>query len=177
MQEGESPQYIKASSCLKHFAAYNLENWHGVDRHHFDAKVSQQDLADTYWPPFQAGITIGNASGLMCSCECDLPLSMHIYPGPQFVLSLAISAVHSTHKLPDNSINGVPSCANEPMMNGMARKQWGFDGCECILRVCTCVCPSCKSHSHMCMCSLLRCANSREPAYRSCRCDVRLRRR
>ena len=37
MQGGVSPQYIKASSCLKHYFAYNLENWHGVDRHHFDA--------------------------------------------------------------------------------------------------------------------------------------------
>jgi hypothetical protein len=67
MQEGETPQYIKASSCLKHFAAYNLENWGGVDRHHFDAMVTEQDLQDTYYPPFMAGVTLGNASGIMCS--------------------------------------------------------------------------------------------------------------
>merc|ERR1719345_632885 len=51
MQEGEDPTHIKASACLKHFAAYNLENWGGVDRDHFDARVTEQDLADTYYPP------------------------------------------------------------------------------------------------------------------------------
>jgi len=95
MQEGEDPNHIKASSCLKHFAAYNLENWGGVDRHHFDAQVTEQDLADTYYPPFEAGVKKGKASGMMCSY---------------------------------NSINGVPSCANQPMLNGLAREQWGFDG-------------------------------------------------
>merc|ERR1712137_1064968 len=95
MQEGEDPNYIKASSCLKHFAAYNLENWGGADRHHFDAKVTEQDLADTYYPPFEAGVKKGKASGMMCSY---------------------------------NSVNGVPSCANKPMLNGVARGEWGFDG-------------------------------------------------
>ena len=51
--------------------AYSLENSsrfaHGkaltpyVDRHHFNAIVTQQDLEDTYLPPFQAGIQAGNA--------------------------------------------------------------------------------------------------------------------
>ena len=50
--------------------AYNLENFNGIDRHHFNAIVPAQDLADTYLPPFQAGVAIGKASGLMCSCAC-----------------------------------------------------------------------------------------------------------
>jgi hypothetical protein len=31
---------LKVSACCKHFTAYDLENWGGVDRYHFDAKVS-----------------------------------------------------------------------------------------------------------------------------------------
>lgn len=27
-----------------------------------------------------------------------------------------------------NAVNGVPSCANEPLLNGQARGKWGFDG-------------------------------------------------
>ena len=27
-----------------------------------------------------------------------------------------------------NSINGVPSCANGPLINGVIRKRWGWDG-------------------------------------------------
>ena len=30
---------------------------------------TEQDLEDTYLPPFQSGVAVGNASGLMCSCE------------------------------------------------------------------------------------------------------------
>lgn len=31
---------LKVSSCCKHYTAYDVDNWKGVDRFHFDAKVS-----------------------------------------------------------------------------------------------------------------------------------------
>ncbi len=33
--------------------AYSLEDWDGIDRHHFNAVVSDQDFADTYFPVFE----------------------------------------------------------------------------------------------------------------------------
>lgn len=30
---------LKVSSCCKHYAAYDLDNWKGADRVHFDARV------------------------------------------------------------------------------------------------------------------------------------------
>ncbi|EGD77165.1 beta-glucosidase [Salpingoeca rosetta] len=66
-QDGEDMNYIKASSCCKHFFDYNLENWHGVDRHHYNAIATDQDIADTYLPSFEACVRYGRASGLMCS--------------------------------------------------------------------------------------------------------------
>lgn len=30
---------LKVSACCKHYTAYDLDNWKGVDRYHFDAKV------------------------------------------------------------------------------------------------------------------------------------------
>lgn len=30
---------LKVSSCCKHYAAYDVDNWSGVDRFHFDARV------------------------------------------------------------------------------------------------------------------------------------------
>ena len=33
--------------------AYSLENWDGVDRHHFNAIVTDQDFQDTYFPAFE----------------------------------------------------------------------------------------------------------------------------
>ena len=67
LQQGEDPRYIKASSCCKHFYGYDLENWGGVDRHHFNAKISKQDEADTYFPAFHSCVRNANVSGLMCS--------------------------------------------------------------------------------------------------------------
>ncbi|KAL7154684.1 hypothetical protein ABFS83_03G017300 [Erythranthe nasuta] len=58
---------LQASACCKHFTAYDLDNWKGVSRLGFDAKVTKQDLADTYQPPFKSCIQDGRASGIMCA--------------------------------------------------------------------------------------------------------------
>lgn len=68
MQEGEDPRYLKTSACCKHFAAYSVENlYNGTHRHNFDARVTPQDMADTYLPAFEACVKEGRASALMCS--------------------------------------------------------------------------------------------------------------
>ncbi|XP_043720955.1 probable beta-D-xylosidase 7 [Telopea speciosissima] len=59
--------HLQASACCKHFTAYDLDNWKGNTRYVFDARVSLQDLADTYQPPFQSCIKEGKASGIMCA--------------------------------------------------------------------------------------------------------------
>lgn len=56
-----------ASACCKHFIAYDLEKWHNFSRYSFNAVVSEQDLEDTYQPPFRSCIQQGKASCLMCS--------------------------------------------------------------------------------------------------------------
>lgn len=33
------PPRLKVSACCKHYIAYDLENWEGLDRHHHDAQV------------------------------------------------------------------------------------------------------------------------------------------
>lgn len=63
MQEGEDPRYLKTVSTLKHFAAYSVES----GRMGLDAKITPRDLAQTYFPAFQAGIQQGRAESVMCS--------------------------------------------------------------------------------------------------------------
>ncbi|VVA13772.1 PREDICTED: probable beta-D-xylosidase [Prunus dulcis] len=58
---------LQASACCKHFTAYDLDNWKSVTRFGFDARVSEQDLADTYQPPFKSCVQQGQASGIMCA--------------------------------------------------------------------------------------------------------------
>ncbi|GLT93833.1 hypothetical protein SLE2022_116070 [Rubroshorea leprosula] len=59
--------HLQASACCKHFTAYDLDSWKGIGRFVFDARVSLQDLADTYQPPFESCIKEGRASGIMCA--------------------------------------------------------------------------------------------------------------
>ncbi|KDP20227.1 hypothetical protein JCGZ_09859 [Jatropha curcas] len=66
-QGGKLEGHLQASACCKHFTAYDLDNWKGVNRFVFDARVTMQDLADTYQPPFQSCVQQGKASGIMCA--------------------------------------------------------------------------------------------------------------
>ncbi|KAM2563559.1 hypothetical protein TB2_011946 [Malus domestica] len=58
---------LKVAACCKHYTAYDLDNWNGVDRFHFNARVSKQDLEDTYDVPFRACVVDGNVASVMCS--------------------------------------------------------------------------------------------------------------
>ncbi|KAF9597059.1 hypothetical protein IFM89_015250 [Coptis chinensis] len=58
---------LMLSACCKHIAAYDLENWGNYTRYNFNAVVTEQDMQDTYQPPFQSCIQDAKASCLMCS--------------------------------------------------------------------------------------------------------------
>ena len=82
--------YWKANVVVKHFVAYSLETStipsyanHGADpsqgegggfinRHAFNAIVSDQDLAETYLPAFHRAVD-ADAGGIMCSYSEFLP--------------------------------------------------------------------------------------------------------
>jgi len=65
----DSDRKLKVSACCKHFVAYSLERYGDTDRHHFNANVTAQDMADTYLPAFESCIAQdrGAASCIMCS--------------------------------------------------------------------------------------------------------------
>ncbi|XP_065885783.1 uncharacterized protein [Dysidea avara] len=67
MQAIDANKFMKTVVTCKHFAAYDLENWNGTDRVHFNAIVSDQDLVETYLPAFEACVREGNAGSIMCS--------------------------------------------------------------------------------------------------------------
>ncbi|KAI1811843.1 glycoside hydrolase family 3 protein [Poronia punctata] len=57
----------KVIATCKHYAAYDLERWHGLTRYKFDAIVSQQDLVEYYLPPFQQCARDSKVKSFMCS--------------------------------------------------------------------------------------------------------------
>ena len=67
LQRGDDERYLKAAANCKHFAAYDLENWNGTDRFHFDARVSDQDLVETHLPAFETCIRDAKGASIMCS--------------------------------------------------------------------------------------------------------------
>uniref|UniRef100_A0A0D9XV91 Fibronectin type III-like domain-containing protein n=1 Tax=Leersia perrieri TaxID=77586 RepID=A0A0D9XV91_9ORYZ len=66
-QQGGNGGRLKVAACCKHFTAYDLDNWSGMDRFHFNAVVSRQDLEDTFNVPFRSCVMDGGAASVMCS--------------------------------------------------------------------------------------------------------------
>ncbi len=62
--QGDDPNYLKTIATVKHFAVHNGPE---VDRHVFDARVSPQDLHETYLPAFREAIVEGRAQSVMCA--------------------------------------------------------------------------------------------------------------
>ncbi|KAL4588653.1 hypothetical protein LXL04_001545 [Taraxacum kok-saghyz] len=58
---------LKVAACCKHYTAYDLDNWSGVDRFHFNAKVSKQEMVDTFEVPFRECVMQGKVASVMCS--------------------------------------------------------------------------------------------------------------
>ena len=60
--QGHDENYLKAAACAKHFAVHS-----GPEslRHEFDAKVSKQDLYETYLPAFKACVQEGKVEAVM----------------------------------------------------------------------------------------------------------------
>ncbi|KAI5866490.1 glycoside hydrolase family 3 protein [Durotheca rogersii] len=66
LQGGEDPDVLKVVATCKHFVAYDIEDWHGNERYEFDARVTPQELAEYYMPPFEA-CARANVGSIMCS--------------------------------------------------------------------------------------------------------------
>ncbi|MED6125588.1 putative beta-D-xylosidase 2 [Stylosanthes scabra] len=65
--QGTDANRLKVAASCKHFTAYDLDNWNGMDRFHFNAKVSKQDIEDTFDVPFRMCVKEGNVASVMCS--------------------------------------------------------------------------------------------------------------
>ncbi|KAL5992193.1 Beta-D-xylosidase 4 [Asimina triloba] len=65
--DGGDPNRLKVAACCKHYTAYDLDNWKGIQRYTFNAKVTKQDMDDTFQPPFKSCVVDGNVASVMCS--------------------------------------------------------------------------------------------------------------
>ncbi|CAH8321266.1 unnamed protein product [Eruca vesicaria subsp. sativa] len=65
--DGGDPNRLKVAACCKHYTAYDLDEWKDVSRFTFNAVVNQQDMYDTFQPPFKSCVVDGNVASVMCS--------------------------------------------------------------------------------------------------------------
>ena len=63
--QGGDHEKIRVGACCKHYVANSLEHWYNYSRHNFDAHISDEDLHDYYFPPFEE--CSKTAVGVMCS--------------------------------------------------------------------------------------------------------------
>jgi beta-D-xylosidase 4 len=67
LQRGADDRYLKIVANCKHYIAYDLGNWNGTKAVYFNAIVSDQDLTETFLPPFESCILDAKAASIMCS--------------------------------------------------------------------------------------------------------------
>jgi beta-D-xylosidase 4 len=67
LQRGDDERYLKIAADCKHYAAYDMDKWNGTDRVSFNAIVSDQDLVETYLPPFETCVRDAQVASIMCS--------------------------------------------------------------------------------------------------------------
>lgn len=60
--QGDDPRYLKVVATPKHYAVHSGPE---PDRHHFDARVSEKDLRETYLPAFRDCVIEGKAFSVM----------------------------------------------------------------------------------------------------------------
>lgn len=60
--QGDDPNTMLAMACAKHYAVHSGPE---ADRHRFDAKISDNDLYDTYLPQFERVVREGHVAGVM----------------------------------------------------------------------------------------------------------------
>uniref|UniRef100_M4CJ18 Fibronectin type III-like domain-containing protein n=1 Tax=Brassica campestris TaxID=3711 RepID=M4CJ18_BRACM len=65
--DGGDPNRLKVAACCKHYTAYDVDNWKDVSRYTFNSVVNQQDMDDTFQPPFRSCVVDGNVARVMCS--------------------------------------------------------------------------------------------------------------
>ncbi len=61
--QGKDPRYLKVVATPKHYAVHSGPE---PQRHVFDARVSDDDLVNTYLPAFRAAVIEGKAHSVMC---------------------------------------------------------------------------------------------------------------
>lgn len=67
IQGGVDPEHLKLVATAKHYAGYDIENWHNHSRLGNDMNITQQDLSEYYTPQFLAAVRDARTHSVMSS--------------------------------------------------------------------------------------------------------------
>ena len=96
----EDPYHLQASACCKHYVANSMESTTQKDGEHHDRNHVNSDISMQ-----------------------DL-VDSYMKPFQACVEKGQVSSLMCSY----NAVNGVPSCANDWLLNTVARQNWDFDG-------------------------------------------------
>lgn len=121
--QGHDPDYLKAAACAKHFAVHS-----GPEdiRHSFNAKVTKQDLYETYLPAFKACVQEGKVEAIMgaynrtngepcCGSKTllkDILRNQWGFEGHVVSDCWAIKDFHEYHRVTENAVESVALAMN-----------------------------------------------------------------
>lgn len=67
IQGGVDPEHLKLVATAKHYAGYDIENWHEHSRLGNDMNITQQDLSGYYTPQFLTAVRDARTHSIMSS--------------------------------------------------------------------------------------------------------------
>lgn len=67
IQGGVDPEHLKLVATAKHYAGYDIENWHNHSRLGNDMNITQQDLSDYFTPQFLTAVRDARVHSVMSS--------------------------------------------------------------------------------------------------------------
>ena len=139
-----SSKFLKMTLGLKHYALYTVEE----PRPSFIPNVTAHDLWETYLPQYRLGFSAldpdghpaGGAMGTMCSYAVSiyrhspavLGVQQHAQQGLPATSSRDCHGSDFALILPQGE-NGVPSCANDYLLNQVIRSKAGFNRSDVVV--------------------------------------------
>lgn len=124
--QGDDGNRLKVAACCKHFTAYDLDNWNGVDRFHFNAKVCLFLFYFLFfiffWSARANFFSRANRASSQVSKQdiedtFDVPFRMCVKEGK-------VASVMCSY----NQVNGVPTCADPNLLRKTVRGVWNLNG-------------------------------------------------
>lgn len=129
--DGDDPNRLKVAACCKHYTAYDVDAWKGVDRYHFNAVVIRINRPLICYKfnklvhlVMIIDVNFGRSNWLVNQVSKQDLDDTFQPPFKSCVVDGNVASVMCSY----NQVNGVPTCANPNLLSGIVRGEWQLNG-------------------------------------------------